>query len=251
MKKAAILYSGQPRDIRECCANHVHHLIRNNPDFDFDIFGHIWIDHDNPFWDIAPERGSWKDDDAKFMLKNWKPKRIVFESPKSFKSNLTPNPACPHPVQNIMSMLYSVEQANIARNEYEKQEGVEYDCVIRLRTDVYFGDNADIKLSTLDLRKINVVERGAHRDYGCNDQFAISNSANMNAHSTTFSSIDKLVEMGCIVNPECLVGYNSFVHHGIDCDSHKRDHGDKLQFTLHRDRYASYNGGCFNREYEL
>ena len=249
--KVAIVYSGQPRHLKECHANHVHHLIRNNSNCDFDIFGHMWVDHDKPFWDVAPERGSWSDDDTVFMLRKWKPKRITFESPKIFKSNLSPDPSCPHPVQNIMSMIYSIEQSNNAKKEYENHENFKYDCVIRLRTDVYFGDNADINLSTLDLTKINVVERGAHRDYGCCDQFAISNSKNMDAYSDTYSSMDKLVEMGCIVNPECMVGYNSFVHHGIGCISHERGHGDKWQFSLYRDRYASYNGGWFNREYEL
>ena len=247
--KVALVYSGQPRNLKDCYANHVHHLMRNNPDCDFDVFGHMWIDPDKHFWDKHPNRGSWSDDDTMLMWRKWKPKRIVFETPKVFESNLTPEASIPHPIQNTLSMLYSIEQANNARNEYEKQEGVVYDCVIRLRTDLYFGDNANINLSTIDLKKMNVVERASHRSYGCNDQFAISNPVNMNAYSRTYSLVNELVESGCVINPECLVGYNSFVKHSMECVSHERGPGDRWQFTLYRDRYAPYHSGTFSKDY--
>ena len=237
MKRAALVYSGQPRNLKECFENHVKHLIEKNQDWTFDFFGHLWMSKpDTAFWKEYPERGSWDSQDSNFLLFNWNPKRIVFETPKNFESNLSPDPSCPHPVQNTLSMLYSMEQANMAKKSYEQHEGFEYDCVIRIRTDVCFAESAGIDISSLDLSKMNVYELGAHREYGFGDQLAISSSKNMDKYSSVFTNVNHLVESGCVMNPECLVGFNTIKHYGIDVVSHPRGRGTDWQFVLYRDR---------------
>ena len=51
-KKLALIYSGQPRHLRECYENH--HSNFYQPGWDVDVFAHIWYDESwvgSYFWD--------------------------------------------------------------------------------------------------------------------------------------------------------------------------------------------------------
>ena len=116
MSKVALIYSGQPRHLKECFENHRSTFWDANPDAEIDVFAHIWYDEawvGSYFWDQYKDRGRWEADLKDFMVDKWQPKGLVFEEPKEFDAeDIHPDPRFPHPVNNIISMFYSVSEAN-------------------------------------------------------------------------------------------------------------------------------------------
>jgi hypothetical protein len=215
MKKIALVYSGQPRDIKNCFRNHVENLIKPNSDCEIDIFTHFWYDDSSCgkfFWEDYKDRGKWDSDVRFFILNSLKPKNIRLEKPRSFSLDefIQPDPRFPHPINNILSMLYSIEQANNLKCQHEIKHNFKYDCVVRLRSDEFFLKSLG-SLYNYDMQKLNVLDEWAHLDYGLNDHFAFGNSEIMNLYSSAYSNLGKILEMGCAINPECIVGFNAQV----------------------------------------
>ena len=142
MFKIALLYSGQPRHLKEAFPNHHDTFWKPNNSYQIDVFAHMWYDEKwigNYFWDQYKDRGRWEADLKEFMQDNWNPKAITFEEPKEFEpEDIVPDPRFPHPVNNIISQFYSISQANNLKKKYEDENNFKYDVVVRLRTDEYF-----------------------------------------------------------------------------------------------------------------
>jgi hypothetical protein len=223
MSKIALLYSGQPRHLKECLDNHKKVFYDANPNHEIDVFAHIWYDDNwigNYFWDQYKDRGKWEPDLKDFMIENWKPKKIFFERPKEFVAeNIDPDPRFPHPVNNIISMFYSVYYSNQLKIEYENQNNFKYDCVIRLRTDEYFLAPIG-SIDNYDMNVVNVLNEWAHLEYGINDHFAFGSSELMNKYLDVYSNFVNICEMGAAVNPECIVGFNAQVRHKLPIVKH-------------------------------
>ena len=118
-KKLALIYSGQPRHLRECYENH--HSNFYQPDWDVDVFAHVWYDESwvgAYFWDQYKDRGKWDAELIPFMKEKLQPKALEFEEPKQFESDWSPDPRFPHPVNNTISMFYSLEKANDLKKKY-------------------------------------------------------------------------------------------------------------------------------------
>ena len=85
-KKLALIYSGQPRHLRECHENHVENFYQKG--WDVDVFAHVWYDKSwvgAYFWDQYKDRGRWDAELIPYMEENWKPKALEFEEPKNLK----------------------------------------------------------------------------------------------------------------------------------------------------------------------
>ena len=80
------------------------------------------------------------------------------------------------------------------------------DWCFRLRTDLYFLK--DLELDALSRNSLHINDQYVHTPYAINDLFSFSRPEIMDAYSSTFSSINQLVESNCAINPECLLGYN-------------------------------------------
>jgi hypothetical protein len=218
MSKIALLYSGQPRHVKECYQNHLETFYKANPDDEIDVFAHIWYDPawvGTFFWDQYKDRGRWEADLKDFMQDNWKPKGIVFEEPKEFiPEGIEPDSRFPHPVNNIISMFYSLDQVNSIKKRYEEKNGFKYDCVIRLRTDEFFKTPIG-KIADYDLNSVNVLNEWAHIEYGINDHFAFGSSELMDKYLDVYTNFVEICEMGAAINPECIVGFNAQVRHEL------------------------------------
>ena len=55
--KIALVYSGQPRDIKECFPNHWETFWKTNEGCEVDVFAHMWNDEGGYFWDDHKVRG--------------------------------------------------------------------------------------------------------------------------------------------------------------------------------------------------
>ena len=59
-KRLALIYSGQPRHLRECHENHIKNFYQEG--WDVDVFAHVWYDKSwvgAYFWDQYKDRGRW------------------------------------------------------------------------------------------------------------------------------------------------------------------------------------------------
>ena len=222
-KKVALIYSGQPRHLRECHRNHRENFWDRNPDWEVDVFAHVWYDKSwvgSYFWDQYKDRGKWDADLVPFMEENWKPKGLEFEEPKQFICDWQPDPRFPHPVNNIISMFYSLEKANDLKKKYEEENNFKYDCVVRLRTDEFFFHEIQA-LDVYDLNTVNVFDEFAHLDYGINDHFAFGASELMDKYLDVCSNLENIIDEGAAINPETLIGYNAQRYHKLPITKHK------------------------------
>ena len=87
---------------------------------------------------------------------------------------------------NFLSQFYSFYKAIELKKIYEQNNGIEYDCVIRIRPDVYLYD--DINLSSLDMSLLNVFQAPLHKGtrLTVNDHFACASSKLLDLYAECF-----------------------------------------------------------------
>ena len=92
----------------------------------------------------------------------------------------------------ILSMYYSLYQANKLKSEYEKENNITFDKVVRMRFD------SDFVNESLDLRKtasLDLCIPDTRFDYtGINDQFAIGSSQVMDIYSNIYQDMPELTK---------------------------------------------------------
>lgn len=201
MKKIAICYSGQPRDISHTRESHEKYLYEiNRKNYDIDTFAHIWLHNDAA------------DKERNAIMSYINPTVFAFEEPKYFDTKLVPDYRFPHPIQNTLSMFYSINSVSNMQNKYAMENNITYDFVVRIRTDIFFKGS----IGCLDDYCPEVIQiardTAPHTDYAIPDQFAFSNQHNMQKYSEVYPNIEKIVAQNCAVNPECLLGFNLRMH---------------------------------------
>lgn len=172
MKRLAVCYSGMCRDFDLCYPSFYDNILSQ---WDGDIHFFFF------FWDIIDKgkyRGALTTDllDMFFTLLPQPPKLGKLVPPISFTSRHG---------QNLMSMFYAIKEANELKTQYEKRHNFQYDCVMRVRTDTGFHQPIESdRFSAERLTKIHA--RDFINTSYLNDQFAFSNSHNMDLYSSTY-----------------------------------------------------------------
>lgn len=254
-KRVALVYSGQPRYLKECHASHKSAFYEQNPDWEIDTFGHIWHEDTQETREgealhstgktVRQKERTTAFDRKNFIREHWKPKKIFFETPRRFKfardlSKLKPGhqireqklkPWGPTQLSNTLSMLYSMEKANDLKKSYEKECQFKYDCVVRIRTDYHFelpigcpkNINPMKALDEYDLSKLNVQELNLkllnYPDFCMDDMFAFSNSAVMDKFFSVFSNVGDFPDY-LMWNNHYIVGYHVAISEKIPMQTH-------------------------------
>jgi len=193
--KIALCLSGQPRYI-DIGYQYLYNNILSK--YNIDVFSHIWydeelIDSDIEFCIRYNRSHKWEKDSDKKILNLYNPKKYIFESPKSF--SVQPFTGANFELikpENVLSMFYSIEQANKLKKEYEKENNFRYDLVIRSRTDIILH-NFNLNLNTVDKNKIycyGLDQFMFENTIICNDQFAFGSSEYMDIYSSLFSMLE-------------------------------------------------------------
>lgn len=261
-KRAAMVYSGQPRNLKDCWPNHRATFIDANPDWEIDVFAHLWFDDSwrrDADWnrlgyvdaavgqrqkalDSAKGINALDPDIKEYICEQWMPKGIRFEAPRQFdyrKLGLVGGKN-PSGTNNALSMFYSIEQANKLKQSYEQQHGFQYDCVIRLRTDILFLESVGV-LGNYNLAKIN-IRRHIVPDDQIDDRFAFANSAAMDKFCAVFSNIHQCTCKNLVADkkmanaddefqPHEALRYHAEIVHGLQIEKHN------LLVEMHRLRY--------------
>lgn len=211
----ALCYSGQVRHFNECYPTQLKHLVECNPEHTFYMFGHFWSDASQDgkkFLDRHPERDNWSiKNNCEILSKNFD--SVLFDTPMQFSTDIEPDPRFPHPMQNTLSMFFGIQTVNAVKTQFSFTRQIPFDCVVRLRTDLFFYKNIILSDKEYDLNtKCYLNDQYVHTEYAVNDLFAFSSSDIMDKYCSVYSNIPRLVENGCAVNPECFLGANLNEH---------------------------------------
>ena len=209
--RAALTYSGQPRDIDKTWLNHKKYLIEplKQQGFSVDLFCHFWFDEREVGKDYI--EGSYLigkvKDSTEYVKKVIKPLSLSFEKPLTFHDiKLSPDERFPHPIDRTLSMFKSWEKVSDQLASCENTNNFIYDLVFRLRSDLVFHKKfSDVK--SFDFDNVYVLNKFAHLDYGVDDTFAFSNSHNMKSYLNIYNNLNELAVLGAAINPETLLGF--------------------------------------------
>lgn len=174
--------------------------------YDTDIFVHTWDSLGNPhrpldkcLMPLSSEQIS------EFINVKIKPKKFIIEPPKSFeisdimKAKLEPG----RDIVGILSMFYKIKECNNLKKEYEKENNLTYDAVIRCRGDLQF--KSPVIISNLKNDIVYLPEYGNFA--GANDQFAFGTSSTMDKYCSLFDNINIHLK-NCHLNPEKILAYH-------------------------------------------
>lgn len=125
----------------------------------------------------------------KLLIENYencKPKFERLFSNLKFVPSTDPEDEYPRFDVGPISMHYSIHQANELKKQYEVENNITFDWVIRMRTDSDFRYDT-LNLSTLT-GDLNIPSGEDWSDIGINDQFAIGTSHAMNLYSNLYNN---------------------------------------------------------------
>jgi hypothetical protein len=166
-----------------------------------DIFIHTW--------DVigAPTNKNWGDDQSRninsnnyidFIHQYYQPKKLVIESENNFESfkQMTEGITIPaekakfifRPIWHIVSMYYTIYQANNLKIEYEQQNSFLYDRVVKCRFDFQF--RTKLEISMFPRQDTVYIPRIATFCEECvNDQLAIGSSNKIDEYCDIYNHI--------------------------------------------------------------
>ena len=225
--KIALCLSGIPRNLNKAYPNIKKQLL--DP-YSPDVFIHTWYNKE----DIGvPLFNSWgqkiEEQLDNFILSNifekFNPKKLLVENQIDF--DLPKKLNFPKYGFNMVSMLYSINEANNLKKRYEEENNFTYDIVIRSRFDLNIFGNLDLFSLDLD-NKIHCLKECPHFN-GVNDQFAVGSSQNIDVFSSSLSVIPELWNMHPYFNIESVCGetvvyYNTWLKNQIEINILSNDY---------------------------
>lgn len=225
--KSALIISGQPRSAVESFENIKSTIIdHNNPD----IFIHSWID---PNMFGKSYKANWlvnqgqhgnascivPHDIDKKIIDLYKPKSYLFEEPKIFEYHpwIEKSKSPTLPIQDAMSMLYSINAATKLKQEYEIKNQIVYDVVMRIRFGMIIRSPKIVDLKNFKGNWGTMFIPAGFEGFNRNsaflnqisicDHWCISNTHLMNIYADTFNHVNDLVlHYDCFVQCEDLIG---------------------------------------------
>lgn len=165
MKKIAICISGEIRTGVELFPI----FKKFFKDVEYDVFIHTWRTEDNI-------------ETFEKICELYEPKNVIFEKHKIQK----------HGMLNTNSMMYSIMRANDLRRDYEENNGLYYDCVVRYRFDILFKEGMYFPMNDFSKRRVfcHSLSRGEiNTDFemaGMNEVIFWGNSEVMNILSDCY-----------------------------------------------------------------
>lgn len=233
--RCAVIISGQPRSVLETYQNIQDTIIKPN---NADVFLHSWIDKEmfgksyKANWLVKQGQhgiagNTVPSNIEQIILDEYKPKKYLFEPQKQFSYHpIIEKSKAPYlPIQDSFSMLYSIRRASEMKQEYEKENNLIYDVVMRIRFGMKFLKPSPIDLSKYLTSGVMFVPAG-FGGFSSNaflnnvsfcDHWSISNSHLTNKLSETFFNIENLViKHNCFIQNEDLMGYWMRIINNID-----------------------------------
>ena len=198
-RRIAVCLSGYSRNFSETVESFKKHVIR---DQECDVFIHTWDLQDSYLRIANPQKF-----DVDKFTEAFNPQKIIVEQKPEFILSDTMLGAVKEPRDcgGMMSMFYSIFQANELKRKYEEENDIKYDVVIRTRPDVLYYDDLIVPLE-MRLDRVYIPLFG---DFGgLNDQIAYGSSEVINKYSELYNRVDELISHKAWMNPEVLMRTN-------------------------------------------
>lgn len=188
--KVALCFSGLARFWQKTVSFYTNNLLI---EYVPDIFIHTW-------WDTDPF-------EHQKLIDTYQPKKVLVEPNNKIvlKRTYTHGVSDRYPAYNVFSFLKSIKECNRLKSEYEEENNFKYDWVFRLRLD--YALNRTFNLEALSNEYIHVPMELSDRKM-VTDQFAFSNSKNMNIYSSVYDYLDDYYDQG-----EPMIGEHMMTYH--------------------------------------
>ena len=170
--KVAIIIPGQPRNILVAYDSLKAHYSEK---YDCDFFIHTWFDTNFSF--------RVYDD----MINLFKPKKILIEEQIIFDKEGRKQAPWNTPLQNLLSMYYSMFMGNQMKCQYEEEKGFKYDFVIKMRSDLKI--HRPIPLEEIQKDKLALYKWTQLGYTGSSDVFAVGSSKIMDIYSDLYNKV--------------------------------------------------------------
>ena len=197
--KTAVCFTGQCRSLE-----YTHESIKNNL---LDLLGDCDI-----FMYISENDSSYKAE--KYMTAT---QLVIKPDPILDLNNINHMQAdCRGGINGYMQMLYAMKKCNEMRINYEKNNNIKYDRVVRSRLDVRYFDKLPADFDEYDINNYvytpdfhcwSVVQGAGH-----NDRFAVSNGNNMNIYMSEYDFIKRYSLLGHTIHAESSLHYHLEYH---------------------------------------
>lgn len=196
MMKTAVCFTGICRSLE--------YTHRNIKEKLLDVIG----EHD-VFVHISENDNSHK---AEKYLKDYNIKKILVEKETPIPLDEFTFEKAWHPVgpEIYLQMLFSMRRCNDMMLEYEKNNGFEYDRIIRSRLDVTYFESVE-QINDYDLSYLYLPDFHCWHEVqgaGYNDRFAVGNRRDMNIYLTEYDSLKKYAKEGKILHAESTLRYH-------------------------------------------
>ena len=184
-KRVAVCIGSHMRIYKETAEIFQERFLKNiAEEWDFFIYTTGRIDHRYPKPD-SRQPPMMSDEDIQEIIKLYKPKKIVIDG-VDFNN---PGSAQRDNRDKRIRMLHRTKMSNVLRHEYEKEAGVEYDCVIKMRPDqVVLEEFTD--LDKIDPQRLGLWPYGRVHG-GVTDTFAMGPPHLMDAYFSLADNTEK------------------------------------------------------------
>ena len=216
--KVALCLSGQPRVVDVGYHKLSQAILHHD---DVDVFIHTWFDPENLSTNsVIPGRESHSLDPQAIdkLVSYYNPKKIYVEKPKSWKRNYGfPDKCFTHGwtwgpevaggievakeycINTTHSMFYSMMMANLIKEQYSSETGVEYDLVISNRID--YSPHVVLNFNDINIDDETLI----YQDLGqplemISDWFAMGTTNTMNIFCGVYNQIGQLIRQASAVD---------------------------------------------------
>lgn len=218
--KVALIFSGQPRFVKECAPYLIENIVSK---YDVDVFAHLWFD-ENLLKTPYKYEGNWptqtiSPNALETFKELYNPIGLEVEESMSFqddsmdfeasmrKYNDWATPNAPDNMKNgtkgfmnliksnQISYFYSLNKANLLKKKFEYQNNFKYDWVIRARTDT--APHTPLELSNYNPNAVtytNINNQESVTPGLICDWLNFGNSYVMDVFNSCFPCYDYLIE---------------------------------------------------------
>jgi hypothetical protein len=214
--KIALCFSGMLRTWDKCFPTIIQHVIKANPEHQFDSFIATWdVRGKNPVWWQSTGDLDLVDINALYIPElNLKSVLVDTYQDSDFMKMVereTGNGGRFYPMsgmqcnpRNVMPMLKKIEQAHNLAAE-NGNNGVKYDLFVKLRTDLLF--TGDMKFSEPQNLVVFMPDHECWGPGALNDQLVYGSPQVMTIHAMIFGHLERIFKETRTLHPETLLDF--------------------------------------------
>jgi len=187
MKNVAICVSGSLRSLEHCKESIVNNVINPNKDkYNLIFFFYIPYDINYKKVDLMKEYNPIISINNDIKLKEV---NVIWGGRQKGDEKLAKDNISSVGIQGYLQQLYGIEKSFRMIFDYEYNSNINFDLIMRLRSDVKY--ETPIIIDNYDLSEKLIIPH-FHCFYGINDRFALGNKKNMAIYMTMYSNIYKI-----------------------------------------------------------